>query len=520
MKIPCILLILAQISLLSFSQQTEKRIALVIGNSNYKNSGLLSNPGNDAELMAATLEELDFRVIKKVNADRQQMTQSIAEFWSELANYDVALFFYAGHGIQVKGINYILPVDAKLSNIDMVSFEAISVNDVVNKFELYPNHTNIVILDACRNNPFRAWSRGGEIGFKAMNPGSGTIIAFATSEGSAASDGVGKNGLFTEKFVQQIRKPVPIETVFKNTRIEVQKASNNSQNPQEWTKLTGEFYFNNKSLPKGNNVVRSKDDAKLISGKINEKYGKINLSSEIEGEVVLDNRTMDYISKSYTEKTYDSILIGQHNIEIRGKEFQKHQITVLEGESSVVIFKGSNSEVNVNQLLDPRDGKIYNTVKIGNQTWMAENLDFSGGICYNNDNSNCDLYGKLYTLNDAKMVCPTGWHLPSEEEWDKMIIYLGGDKVAGGKLKEKGTEHWKSPNASATNESGFNALPGGRNGTNAWDGSPQCKDIGISSEWWSYSKWRSYSLGYDKQSIGRITRSDWIGLSVRCVKNQ
>ncbi|MHC1704791.1 MAG: caspase family protein [Tenuifilaceae bacterium] len=229
-----------------YSQTQEKRIALIIGNSNYVNGGALKNPVNDANLMANTLQGLGFKVIKITNGTKDQMNKAIYDFSLNLLNHNIALFYYAGHGIQINGENYLIPIDAKLDNPISTEFEAIAVNKIVKQFENYPNNLNIVILDACRDNPFRTWSRGGNRGFKAIQAPAGTIISFATREGETADDGSGNNGLFTEQLVKQMKKPIQIEDVFKNTRIEVLKLTNNKQSPQEWSMLTGNFLFSNK----------------------------------------------------------------------------------------------------------------------------------------------------------------------------------------------------------------------------------------------------------------------------------
>ncbi|MGE0076561.1 MAG: caspase family protein [Bacteroidales bacterium] len=221
----------------------EKRIALIIGNSAYSGGQFLKNPENDANLMIQSLKKLGFEVISRTNADKKNMERAIREFSEKLPNYNVALFYYAGHGVQVDGMNYLVPTDAELSKKEDCKWEAVSVNFIVEEFEKYPNNTNIVILDACRNDPFKSWSRGGERGFKAIVPTSGTIIAFATSEGATASDGSGANGLFTQELVKQMQVQQPIESVFKKTRVEVEKISNGTQSPQEWSKLKGDFWF-------------------------------------------------------------------------------------------------------------------------------------------------------------------------------------------------------------------------------------------------------------------------------------
>jgi hypothetical protein len=225
------------------SVSDEKRLALVIGNSNYRNKTPLKNPENDANLMEATLKDLGFDVIKRVNAGKEVMSAAIREFSQKLSDYDVALFYYAGHGNQVDQINYMIPSDAELSDRSACKYEAIRVDFVIDEFKKYSDKTNIVILDACRDNPYASWSRGNESGFNAMTCTSGTIIAFATAAGATAADGQGANGLFTEELVKQITIPQPIESVFKRTRVQVRTRSNGTQEPAEYSCLNDEFYF-------------------------------------------------------------------------------------------------------------------------------------------------------------------------------------------------------------------------------------------------------------------------------------
>ncbi|MCX6301697.1 MAG: caspase family protein [Bacteroidia bacterium] len=223
---------------------TEKRLALVFGNSQYKLGSPLKNPVNDANLMEGTLKQLGFDVIKRLNATKAEMEAAIREFTEKLPNYNVALFYYAGHGNQVDGKNYLIPTDAFLEKPTDCKFEAISVNFVVDEFERYPDNANIVILDACRNNPYANWARGtGDAGFRQVTNTSGTIIAFATSEGATAADGKGDNGLFTEELVKQMVVPQSLHNVFLNTRVQVKKLSNNAQIPIEWDQLNSDFYL-------------------------------------------------------------------------------------------------------------------------------------------------------------------------------------------------------------------------------------------------------------------------------------
>jgi uncharacterized caspase-like protein len=237
------LLIFLLINSIVVSQSTEKRIALVIGNSNYQQGSFLKNPVNDANLMTSTLKDLGFYVIKRIDGNYEQMQAAVKEFSIKLSKYDVALFYYAGHGLQVDGKNYLIPVDGKFNSKVEVRYGAISVNDIVNEFEEYNDKVNLLILDACRSNPFRTWERGGAVGLSPMPPVSGTIIAFATSEGATAADGVGQNGLYTSKLVEQMKIPQRIEDVFINTRVAVENASNGEQSPQEWSKIRSKFYL-------------------------------------------------------------------------------------------------------------------------------------------------------------------------------------------------------------------------------------------------------------------------------------
>jgi len=343
MKKILILLVILFCAANLYAQVSEKRVALVIGNSEYNNGSSLKNPVNDANLIATTLEDLNFTVIKRTNASRAQMAQAIAEFWSKLGQYNVALFYFAGHGVQVNGVNYLIPVDAVLENRDMVSFEAISVNEISSKFEEYDKNINILILDACRNNPFRSWDRGGDRGFKAMNPASGTIIAFATSEGSAAADGSGANGLYTEQLVKQLKQPVPIEKVFKLTRIEVERASKGQQSPQEWSKLKGDFYFYNQANQTQNAQVTNTptEDVVFNPGNVEILYGSISIDSEIGGDLYLDNKKLGRISANSKANKLNRITAGDHVVEIRGNETYTENINIEKDKTVYLIAKST-----------------------------------------------------------------------------------------------------------------------------------------------------------------------------------
>ncbi len=218
-----------------------KRIALVIGNSAYKDSPL-RNPVNDARDMAATLRKLGFDVIEKTDASQKDMNRAIAQFGEKLRSDTVALFFYAGHGVQVRGKNYIIPVDAHITSEATVRVEAVDVDSVMD--QLTVSSMNIIILDACRNNPFERRFRSISGGLAQMDAPKGSLIAYATAPGKTAADGNGRNGLYTQELLKNIQIPgLALEAVFKRVRNGVMVASGDAQTPWESSSLTGDFYF-------------------------------------------------------------------------------------------------------------------------------------------------------------------------------------------------------------------------------------------------------------------------------------
>jgi tetratricopeptide (TPR) repeat protein len=238
-----------------FSQ--EKRLALVIGNGNYK-AGILANPENDAKSIEAALKEIDFEVLKYENLRQNEMAKAIDDFGNRLAKYDVGLFYYAGHGIQSKGFNYLIPVDAELKSESDVEYNCVRADRVLGKMEDAKNNINIVILDACRNNPFeRSWTRSSAgSGLANMTAPAGSIIAFATAPGSTARDGSEKNSPYTSALLTYIGEPgITAIQMFQKVTAHVLNKSNNMQMPWVSTSLTGDFYLVPGSVKSGNREV-------------------------------------------------------------------------------------------------------------------------------------------------------------------------------------------------------------------------------------------------------------------------
>ena len=227
-------------------QAEETRIALVIGNSDYS-SGPLPNPANDAKLIGDALTTLGFDVIARRNADQLTMKRAIQEFGSRLEKAGPSafgLFYYAGHGVQLSGRNYLIPTTARIEREGDVEIEAVSADWVIEQMRYARNRLNIVILDACRNNPFTRSMRSVDHGLATMDAPAGILIAYSTAPGAVAADGTGRNSPYTEALTHAIRDMhEPVEQVFKHVRVGVMTATAGKQVPWESSSLTGDFYF-------------------------------------------------------------------------------------------------------------------------------------------------------------------------------------------------------------------------------------------------------------------------------------
>jgi hypothetical protein len=238
------------VSNLSADQERTKkgdRLALLIGNSNYTHGGILPNSVNDVRAMEKALEGLGFTVMKYEDCSQKAMKKAMDEFGRKLKGKDVGLFFYAGHGVQVRGNNYLLPADAKLDTEHDAEYDCVRAGRVLAKMEDAGSRTNIVILDACRDNPFeRSWRRGTKgSGLAFMNAPSGSLIAYSTAPGKTALDGEGKNSPYTSALLQHIDTPnITVLQMFQRVRSTVIDGSEDKQQtPWESTSLRGDFYF-------------------------------------------------------------------------------------------------------------------------------------------------------------------------------------------------------------------------------------------------------------------------------------
>ncbi len=249
MKSPIIkvALVICAFGLVAVEAVAEVRNALVIGNGNYQQVGALENPPNDARLMAQTLRDLDFNVIEVIDASQLQMKRAVRDFGSKLndaGREGVGLFYYAGHGVQVDGANYIIPVDAVIESEGDVDIESINANSILSMMEYSNARLSFVVLDACRNNPYSRGFRSATRGLAKMSAPTGSFVAYATSPGDIAVDGSGSNSPYTASLAKHMNEPgVPIEKVFRNVRNEVRSITSNKQTPWESSSLIGDDYY-------------------------------------------------------------------------------------------------------------------------------------------------------------------------------------------------------------------------------------------------------------------------------------
>ena len=245
--------------LLALPAAAQKRVALVVGNSAYVHAGALANPANDASDVAATLSQVGFDVILGLDLDKRAFDGKVREFSRLLSGADTALFFYAGHGLQVAGRNHLVPVDAQLQNERDLDFEAVPLDFVLKQMEIErEGKTSIVFLDACRDNPLARnlarsmGTRSASIGrgLAQVQAGVGTFIAYSTQPGNVALDGDGRNSPFTAALVKGVKEPGRnLTAVMIEVRKQVLAATNGRQVPWDHSALTGDFYFQLASMP-------------------------------------------------------------------------------------------------------------------------------------------------------------------------------------------------------------------------------------------------------------------------------
>lgn len=243
LSVACALLLSAQFSIIYAAEASQdRRVALVVGNAKYEMSPL-TNPTNDSADVASKLRSYGFEVVYRENLKMRQIGSMLREFKSKLSPGSTALVFYAGHGLQVRGENYFPTVDADIQSEEDIQNQSIGLKQLMDILEEAKTRTNIVMLDACRNNPFERRTRSLSRGLASTNAPSGTMIAYSTRPGSVAEDGSGRNGLYTEQLLKIMDNRKPIEQVLKQLVSSVKAASKGRQEPWSEGSLEGDFCF-------------------------------------------------------------------------------------------------------------------------------------------------------------------------------------------------------------------------------------------------------------------------------------
>src|ERR1700712_3912221 len=231
------------------SALAENRLALVIGQSAYRSVPALPNPANDAKAFTQMLTDSGFEVSTAADLSQSEMRQQVSEFAGKVAAKGadtVALVFYAGHGLQIDGENYLVPVDVDPKREADIPLQAVRLNDILNTLTSVPSKMRILMLDACRNNPFPELNKtsGGGLAIVDAKIGApGTFLSFSTSPGAVAEDGTGANSPYTTALLTAAKEPGSIEDTLKRVRVAVNKATEGRQTPWDSSSLTDDFRF-------------------------------------------------------------------------------------------------------------------------------------------------------------------------------------------------------------------------------------------------------------------------------------
>jgi len=531
--------------------------ALLIGISEYLGDWP-DLPGVKADIYAvkAALEQHKFIVELVENPTKQEMDRAISSFIARNGqnNGNRLLFYFGGHGHTINTsygdkLGYFVPADAPNPNIDEASFQSRAME--MAQIEIYAKRIQskhaLFVFDACFSGSLFATTRAIPqiISYKTTEP----IRQFITS--GTENEQVPDKSIFREQFVSALTSDMADGNRdgyltgselgdFLQTR--VTNYSYNSQHPQ-FGKIRnpmldkGDYVF---IVPGHNQDIQNvaQDQTPVLGNVIEIKSaGSIELTTQIKGILLIDGKELGEVAPN-TIVPINNIMVGDHLLEINGDEKWSRSVTIYKGQTTriIAIASSEDSKYEVSRsggFTDTRLNIEYKWIKIGNQIWMAENLNFKtreGSWCLDDDEGNCSRLGRLYDWETAIHVCPDGWHLPTDEEWKDLERSLGmnikeTNKTSfrgsreGGKLKSTEPGIWKVPNKAATDEYKFNALPGGyRLGSGEYKGSSQ------SAVFWSATESgrvqaKCRELYYGRSDIYRENAEKNKGFSVRCIKN-
>lgn len=450
----------------------QQKYALIIGVKSYQHVAPLRNSLNDARDMSMTLKKKGFAVVELYDpATKREMQDGILKYFKLLEDKPqaVGLVFYSGHGMQVKGVNYFIPAQANPQIEADLDDQCVNMDYVMRAIEQAGNGLNIFIVDACRNNPFRSISRTGENGLSMVATPKGSYIVYATKPGSVASDGTGRNGLFTSKLLQYMdTEGLNIEQVFKNVARDVASATDDAQRPWIASDYTGDFYFTNS-----------------VASGVSSQAALISIEPSPQA-----------ISKP---------------VDKEGKTADADALTITIGAQ---LWQSTN--LNVDRFANGDPIPEARTP----EEWSRADANKQPAWCYyDGDPENGQTIGKLYNwyaVADPRGLAPIGWHIPTNKEWSALIEYLGGVTSAGGAMKNTST--W-AEKGNGNNVSGFAALPGSYRNPDGTFGPPAKY-----GNWWSSAEYNAFSawyylLSYLNDDVGRGSYSKGCGVSVRCLRD-
>jgi len=418
---------------------TERRIALVIGNSAYS-AGPLKNPVNDAAAMAAQLQKLGFTVILKKNANLRGMEDALTDFGDRLKRGGVGLFFYAGHGLQVGGANYLVPIGARINRESDIRYETLDAGKILDEMANANNGLNIVILDACRDNPYSRSFRNAARGLAIVsNAPAGTFVSYSTSPGNVARDGDGRNSPYTKALLRYMKEPgLTIEQVFKGARAKLGKETGGKQIPWELSSLQGEFYFVPGSVGKSGAAISSgkgsmEKDEPSVSAAATDDLDDESRKLEAEQRRLEEERA-SFAKKKELEEKRQKIAEERERLAAEQEEARQAALERKQAKKTTTLAMAKRPSVSTagetgrdGRFIAYSNGTVLDTRT--NLMWAAK--DNGSNINWANAKSYCENYrGGGYT----------DWRMPTQDE-------LAGLYDAG---KSQQAECDSSPNHVAT----------------------------------------------------------------------
>ena len=350
-KLLVVLFIVAAAGVCAQQNANPQKYALVIGNGNYINTTKLNNPVNDANDMEAALRKLDFTVEKLLNASQEQMESAVLRLKRNLSRSQnsYGFLFYAGHGVQSNGENYLIPVDANIPSENHLRNRAVSVQTMLDDLNDAGNSLNIVVLDACRNNPF-SWSRSGSRGLTLVNrQPADSIIVFATSAQQTASDGEGRNGLFTSQLLKNIQTPgLEVSEIFRRTGAAVSEVSGKQQIPAVYNQFFGTAYLSaapSRPAPAPSQPVTVVSAPRLSASSA---AGSINVTSEIAGMVMIDGAEIGSRIKAGGNITVTNVSAGATEVAVKTDDGK-----VTKAPQPVMVRQGQTASVSIMEYVKP-----------------------------------------------------------------------------------------------------------------------------------------------------------------------